>query len=41
MEDQRMNLLLVDDHPLILAALQAVIASFGNNDRVTCAQSAA
>jgi DNA-binding NarL/FixJ family response regulator len=36
-----MNLLLVDDHPLILAALQAVIASFGNDDRVTCAQSAA
>ena len=36
-----MNVLLVDDHPLILAALQAVIASFGNDDRVTCAQSAA
>lgn len=36
-----MNVLLVDDHPLILAALQAVIASFGNDDRVSCAQSAA
>jgi DNA-binding NarL/FixJ family response regulator len=35
-----MNVLLVDDHPLILAALRAVIASFGNDDRVTCAESA-
>lgn len=36
-----MNVLLVDDHPLILAALRAVIASFRNDDRVACAESAA
>ena len=36
-----MNVLLVDDHPLILDALRAVIAGFGNGDQVFCADSAA
>lgn len=35
-----MKVLLVDDHPLILAALQAVIQGFGDDVTVVCAGSA-
>jgi DNA-binding NarL/FixJ family response regulator len=36
-----MRVLLVDDHPLILSALRAVIEGMGANFRVECAESAA
>jgi DNA-binding NarL/FixJ family response regulator len=35
-----MKVLLVDDHPLILAALQAIIQGFGDDVTVVCAASA-
>ena len=36
-----MKVLLIDDHPLILTALQAVISGLGEDIAVTGAQSAA
>ncbi len=35
-----MNVLLIDDHPLILSALEVVVRSLAQNVRVTCAPSA-
>jgi DNA-binding NarL/FixJ family response regulator len=36
-----MHVLVIDDHPLILAAMQAVVTGLGDGYRVTCAVSAA
>jgi DNA-binding NarL/FixJ family response regulator len=35
-----MHVLVIDDHPLILAAMQAVVTGLGNDHHVTCAGSA-